>query len=67
MHFHQGYVTELDLSRLQLPAPALRFLQEHMPPGEAVPSSSNDTEGSASVTTSGTAWDYEEFLNQFLE
>ncbi|GAA6026519.1 hypothetical protein JCM8202_002814 [Rhodotorula sphaerocarpa] len=63
----KGYVTELDLSRLQLPAPALRFLQEHMPPGEAVPSSSNDTEGSASVTTSGTAWDYEEFLNQFLE
>ncbi|GAA5985599.1 hypothetical protein JCM10908_007035 [Rhodotorula pacifica] len=60
----KGYMTELDLSRLQLPPQALRFLQEHMPPSEVTP---DQQDGQIESITTGDVWDYEAFLDQFLE
>lgn len=62
-HVPQGYMTELDFARLQLPPRALRFLQEHMPPSEGTPVDGEQT----AHNTTGEAWDYEGFLDQFLE
>ncbi|GAA5868435.1 hypothetical protein JCM3774_005377 [Rhodotorula dairenensis] len=62
----KGYVTELDLTHLQLPPQALRFLQEHMPPCEGSPDDDAQQQ-TGSLTTSTNAWDYEGFLDQFLE
>jgi hypothetical protein len=59
----QGYMTELDLTRLQLPPHALRFLQEHMPPCSAPP----ECNGQEDPAAAGDVWDYEGFLDQFLE
>ncbi|KAG0666842.1 hypothetical protein C6P46_003552 [Rhodotorula mucilaginosa] len=59
----KGYMTELDLTRLQLPPHALRFLQEHMPPCSAPP----ECNGQEDPAAAGDVWDYEGFLDQFLE
>jgi hypothetical protein len=56
-------MTELDLTRLQLPPHALRFLQEHMPPCSAPP----ECNGQEDPAAAGDVWDYEGFLDQFLE
>ena len=63
----QGYVTELDLTRLSLPSNALKFLKEHMPE-QLVTVPTNHEDGAANGgTKEEVALDYEEFLNQFLE
>ncbi|GAA5930125.1 uncharacterized protein JCM15063_004723 [Sporobolomyces koalae] len=65
----KGYITELDLTRLQLPTKALQFLQEHMPQTLLnVPVDQDDNgEHRTGRTKEEIALDYEEFLNQFLE
>ncbi|GAA5820946.1 hypothetical protein JCM11251_001888 [Rhodosporidiobolus azoricus] len=68
----KGYVTELDLSRLALPSSALNFLKQHMP-STVVPSASlhTDAEGPLPEGMNGagetTVFDFEQFLNDFLE
>lgn len=64
----QGYVTELDLTRLQLPTKSLKFLKEHMPQSLVNVSINPDDNGSTGgETKEEVVLDYEEFLNQFLE
>ncbi|GAA5892714.1 hypothetical protein JCM6882_000562 [Rhodosporidiobolus microsporus] len=70
----KGYVTELDLARLALPSTALSFLKQHMPSG-VIPSASLHGDGEdggglpngANGAGETTVFDFEEFLNQFLE
>ncbi|GAA5865515.1 hypothetical protein JCM1840_001425 [Sporobolomyces johnsonii] len=70
----KGFVTELDLARLQLDPSALRFLQEHMPQ-RVVTGDVVVVEGSSSSLPGGeddegkttTVFDYEAFLGAFLE
>ncbi|BGO95730.1 hypothetical protein NBRC10512_001564 [Rhodotorula toruloides] len=61
----KGYVTELDLTRLQLPSSAMRFLQDHMPKTAIA----TEVEPEEEVTDSRqrAAFDYEAFLDNFLE
>ncbi|GAA5967518.1 hypothetical protein JCM3765_004693 [Sporobolomyces pararoseus] len=70
----KGYITELDLIRLQLPKSSLEFLKTHMPQSKLKIPTTNTT----NTTTQGggveqeemkeeIVLDYEEFLNQFLE
>ncbi|GAA5962747.1 hypothetical protein JCM21900_001185 [Sporobolomyces salmonicolor] len=65
----KGFVTELDLARLQLDPSALRFLQEHMPQrvltGEVGEGSSSLPDEADEGET--TVFDYEAFLSAFLE
>ncbi|GAA6010630.1 hypothetical protein JCM11491_003001 [Sporobolomyces phaffii] len=61
----KGYVTELDLTRLQLPTAALQFLQEHMPQSRV--HVLVDEQDEQAGTKEEVVLDYEEFLNQFLE
>lgn len=64
----QGYVTELDLTRLQLPAKSLKFLKEHMPQSLVnVPVNPDGNGSTGGETKEEVVLDYEEFLNQFLE
>ncbi|GAA5972877.1 hypothetical protein JCM11641_003984 [Rhodosporidiobolus odoratus] len=64
----KNYVTELDLSRLALPPAALRFLKDQMPSSVLTSDTSDgppeNGEGSGREET---VFDFEGFLNQFLE
>ncbi|GAA5987273.1 hypothetical protein JCM5350_008126 [Sporobolomyces pararoseus] len=68
----KGYVTELDLIRLQLPKSSLEFLKLHMPQTKLKVPRSMDNDSTTQQLEGGemkeeTVLDYEEFLNQFLE
>ncbi|KAM0755557.1 actinin-like protein [Meredithblackwellia eburnea MCA 4105] len=56
----KGYLSELDLRRIQLPASSVAFLSRHMPELEV---GAVDTVGG----DAGRCWDFEEFLDALLE
>ncbi|BGP27742.1 actin cross-linking [Rhodotorula toruloides] len=60
----KGFITELDLTRLQLPSSAMRFLRDHMAKTAIV----SEVESNGADALQGrAAFDYEAFLNNFLE
>ncbi|SCZ89793.1 BZ3500_MvSof-1268-A1-R1_Chr1-3g01581 [Microbotryum saponariae] len=55
----QGYVTELDLTRLDLPTTSVEFLKEWMPQVEV--------DGTEGQSEEGACYDYETFLETFVD